>query len=77
MAIISTEGLTYVYGEGTPFVKQAITDVNINIEENKLYALIGHTGSGKSTLVQHLNGLVKPTAGKVFVDGEDIWAQPK
>ena len=77
MAIISTEGLTYVYGEGTPFVKQAITDVNINIEENRLYALIGHTGSGKSTLVQHLNGLVKPTAGKVFVDGEDIWAQPK
>ena len=77
LAIISTEGLTYVYGEGTPFVKQAITDVNINIEENRLYALIGHTGSGKSTLVQHLNGLVKPTAGKVFVDGEDIWAQPK
>ncbi len=77
MAIIRTEGLTYVYGEGTPFVKQAITDVNINIEENKLYALIGHTGCGKSTLVQHLNGLVTPTSGKVYLDGEDIWAQPK
>ena len=77
MSIIKTEELTYVYGKGTPFVKQAITDVNIDINENELVALIGHTGSGKSTLVQHLNGLVRPTSGKIYVDGEDIWAEPK
>lgn len=77
MAILKTEGLTYVYGDGTPFVRQAITDVTLDMEENTLYALIGHTGSGKSTLVQHLNGLIRPTSGKVYLDGEDIWAQPK
>ena len=77
MSFISTKGLTYVYGQGTPFVKQAITDVNIDIELNTTYALIGHTGSGKSTLVQHLNGLIKPTSGQVFVDGVDIWSSNK
>ncbi len=77
MSFIKTEGLTYVYGEGTPFRKQAITDVSIEIDKNTLYALIGHTGSGKSTLVQHLNGLIKPTSGKVLVDGTDIWEDPK
>ncbi len=77
MSIITTKGLTYVYGSGTPFVKQAITDINIDIDINKTYALIGHTGSGKSTLVQHLNGLVKPTSGSVIVDGDDIWADSK
>ena len=77
MAFISTKGLTYVYGQGTPFVKQAITDINIDIELNTTYALIGHTGSGKSTLVQHLNGLIKPTSGQVFVDGVDIWSDHK
>lgn len=77
MSVITTEGLTYVYGEGTPFVKQAITDISIDIDSNTLYALIGHTGSGKSTLVQHLNGLVKPTSGKILLNGKDIWAEPK
>ncbi len=77
MSIIKTEELTYVYGKDTPFVKQAITDVNIDVKEDELVAVIGHTGSGKSTLVQHLNGLVRPTSGKVYVDGEDIWAEPK
>jgi len=77
LAFISTKGLTYVYGQGTPFVKQAITDINIDIELNTTYALIGHTGSGKSTLVQHLNGLIKPTLGQVIVDGVDIWSNHK
>ena len=77
MAILRTEGLTYVYGEGTPFVRQAITDVTLDIEEDTLYALIGHTGSGKSTLVQHLNGLIRATSGKIYLDGVDIWAEPK
>lgn len=77
MSFIKTEGLTYIYGDGTPFKKQAITDVNIDIEKNTLYALIGHTGSGKSTLVQHLNGLIKPNSGRVIIDGTDIWAEPK
>ena len=66
-----------MYGEGTPFVRQAITDVTLDIEEDTLYALIGHTGSGKSTLVQHLNGLIRATSGKIYLDGVDIWAEPK
>ena len=77
MSILRTEGLPYVYGEGTPFVRQAITDVNLKIEADSLYALIGHTGSGKSTLVQHLNGLIRPTAGHVYLNEEDIWQDPK
>ena len=77
MSILRTEGLTYVYGEGTPFVRQAITDVNLKIEADSLYALIGHTGSGKSTLVQHLNGLFRPTAGHVYLNEDDIWQDPK
>ncbi len=77
MSFLKTEGLTYVYGEGTPFKKQAITDVSIDIDENTLYALIGHTGSGKSTLVQHLNGLTKPNSGKIIIDGVDIWSDIK
>ena len=77
MSILRCEGLTYVYGDGTPFVRQAITDVNLELEPDTLYALIGHTGSGKSTLVQHLNGLLRPTSGHVYLDGEDIWKEPK
>lgn len=77
MSILRCEGLTHVYGEGTPFVREAITDVNLELEPDTLYALIGHTGSGKSTLVQNLNGLLRPTSGKVFLDGEDIWKEPK
>lgn len=77
MSILRCEGLTHVYGGGTPFVRQAITDVTLDLEPDTLYALIGHTGSGKSTLVQHLNGLIRPTAGHVYLDGEDIWQEPK
>ncbi len=75
MSIIKTEDLTYVYGEGTPFQKTAVDRVNIEIEKGELVGVIGHTGSGKSTLIQHFNGLLKPTAGKIFIDGEDIWAK--
>ncbi len=76
-AIIRTENLSYVYSEGTPYEHRAIDNVNIEIEKGSFVGLIGHTGSGKSTLIQHLNGLIKPTSGKVFVDGEDIWEKPK
>ncbi len=73
MAIIKTEDLTYVYGEGTPFQKTAVDKVNIEIEEGEFVGVIGHTGSGKSTLIQHFNGLLKPTSGKIFIDGEELW----
>ncbi len=73
MAVIKTEDLTYVYGEGTPFKKTAVDKVNIEIEEGEFVGVIGHTGSGKSTLIQHFNGLLKPTLGKIFIDGEDLW----
>lgn len=73
MAIIRTEHLTYLYSRGTPFEKTAIEDINLEIEEGELVGVIGHTGSGKSTLIQHLNGLLKPESGKVLIDGTDIW----
>ena len=76
-AIIKTENLSYVYSKDTPFEHVALDNANIEIEKGAFVGLIGHTGSGKSTLIQHLNGLLKPTSGKVFVDGEDIWANPK
>lgn len=72
MSLIEIENLTHVYGEGTPFEKTAIRDVNLKIEENEFIGLIGHTGSGKSTLIQHLNGLLKPTMGSITVDGTKI-----
>ncbi len=72
MAIIQTENLSYVYSEGTPFRKTAIDNINISIEEGEFVGIIGHTGSGKSTLVQHLNGLLKPTSGRVLFNGQDI-----
>ena len=77
MAIISTKNLSYVYSAKTPFEKAALDNINIEIMQGELVGIIGHTGSGKSTLVQHFNGLVKPTSGQIFVDGEDIWANPK
>ena len=73
MAIIKTEDLTYVYGEGTPFRKVAVDNVNLEIEKGDLAGIIGHTGSGKSTLIQHFNGLLKPTSGSVYIDGEKLW----
>ena len=73
MSIIRTENLTYTYSAGTPFEKNAVENVSLEIEEGELVGIIGHTGSGKSTLIQHFNGLVKPTSGKVYIDGQDIW----
>jgi len=77
MEMVRTEHLTYTYSAGTPFQSTAIKDVDLSIESGEFVGLIGHTGSGKSTLIQHLNGLIRPDSGKVFIDGEDIWAEPK
>ena len=77
MSIIELKDVSFVYGKKTPYEIKALDNVSLNIEENLITGLIGHTGSGKSTLVQLLNGLLKPSSGKVFVDGEDIWKKPK
>ena len=74
MAILKTEALTYQYSIGTPFEKTAVDHVSLEIEEGAFVGIIGHTGSGKSTLIQHFNGLIRPTSGKVYLDGQDIWA---
>lgn len=73
MYAIKTENLKYVYSGGTPFEKTAINNINLEIEKGVLAGIIGHTGSGKSTLIQHFNGLMKPSSGKIFIDGQDIW----
>ena len=70
--IIEIENLNYIYNPNTPFEKKALDNINLDIKEGDFIGLIGHTGSGKSTLVQHLNGLIKPTTGKIIVDGIDI-----
>lgn len=72
MAILEIKNLNHVYSPGTPFEKHALKDINLTIEEGEFVALIGHTGSGKSTLVQHLNGLLRPTSGKIYVNNIDI-----
>lgn len=77
MEVIRTENLSYVYGEGTPFCKVAVDNVSIGIESGDMVGIIGHTGSGKSTLIQHFNGLLKPTDGKVFIDGEQLFEDKK
>lgn len=77
MSIIKTENLTYTYSIGTPFEKTAIDNVNIEINQGEIIGVIGHTGSGKSTLIQHLNGLLKQSSGDIFVDGQNIWQDKK
>ncbi len=77
MPVLETKDLTYTYGVGTPFCKTAVDRVNITIEKGEFIGLIGHTGSGKSTLIQQFNGLLRPTSGQVLLNGTDIWAQPK
>ena len=76
MSILKTEDLTFIYSQGTPYAHTAVDHVNIEFEKGELVGIIGHTGSGKSTLIQQFNGLLKPTSGRVFVDGTDIWADP-
>ena len=75
--VLELKNLSFVYGAGTPFEKKAVDDVSLSIEQGELIGIIGHTGSGKSTLVQMLNGLIKPAQGQVLLDGRDIWEQPK
>ncbi|WP_312691937.1 energy-coupling factor transporter ATPase [Caproiciproducens sp.] len=77
MPIIETKNLTYTYAEGTPFCKTAVDDANVSIEQGEFIGVIGHTGSGKSTFIQQLNGLLRPTSGTVLLNGKDIWAEPK
>ena len=72
--IIETRGLTHIYSQGTPFERCALDHVDFSAEPGEFMGIIGHTGSGKSTLIQHLNGLLKPTEGEVRFDGKDIWA---
>ena len=75
-AIIETQHLTHIYGAGMPDATVALEDVSFSVEAGDFVGIIGSTGSGKSTLISHFNGLLKPTSGKILVDGEDIWADP-
>ena len=77
MSTLRLENVSVVYSEGTPYEKKALDNISFTIESGKITGLIGHTGSGKSTLVKTLNGLERPTSGKVYLDGNDIWAKPK
>ena len=77
MAILEVKNLTHTYSGNSPFVNDAVSDVSFSIEKGEIVGIIGHTGSGKSTLVQHLNGLLKPSEGSVLFENEDIWANPK
>jgi energy-coupling factor transport system ATP-binding protein len=70
---ISTENLTHIYSQGTPFEHTAVKDINFSAEKGEFLAIIGHTGSGKSTFIQHLNGLIRPTSGRVLFNGRDIF----
>lgn len=76
-SLLEIKNLSHVYSAGTPFQHAALHDVSLCIERGEFIGLIGHTGSGKSTLIQHLNGLLKPTSGKVLFQGEDIWKDVK
>ena len=77
MFVLETKDLTYTYGAGTPFEKTAVDHVSIGVRKGEFLGIIGHTGSGKSTLIQTLNGLLRPTSGTVLLNGKDIWAEPK
>ncbi len=77
MATLTLENVSYTYGAGTPFEIKALDNVSLTVREGSVTGIIGHTGSGKSTLVQLLNGLEKPMGGRVLLDGRDIWAEPK
>ena len=75
--ILQVQHLTHTYGVGTPFQRSAVEDVSFDVYPGEFLGIIGHTGSGKSTLIQHLNGLLKPSSGRILLNGKDIWAEPK
>ena len=75
--VLELKNLSFIYGKGTPFEKRAVDKVNLSIYQGEFIGVIGHTGSGKSTLMQMLNGLIRPAEGQVLLDGRDIWAEPK
>ena len=74
---LQVQNLGHIYSQGTPFEHVALRDVSFSVERGEFIGIIGHTGSGKSTLMQHLNGLLKPTSGKILLDGKDIWSDKK
>lgn len=76
-SILELKNLSFVYGQKTPFEKRAVDNVSLSIEKGEFIGIIGHTGSGKSTFVQMLNGLIQPTEGQILLDGEDIWQNPR
>ena len=75
--ILRVDDLTHTYSAGTPFERNAVEHINLTVMPGEFVGIIGHTGSGKSTLIQHLNGLLKPTEGHIYLDGVDIWEKPK
>lgn len=75
--ILEAKNLTYIYSVGTPFEHKALDDISFSVERGEFIGIIGHTGSGKSTLMQQLNGLLKPTSGTMLLDGQDIWSDKK
>lgn len=77
MAVLEVQHITHTYAAGSPFEQHAIRDVSLTTVEGELLGIIGHTGSGKSTLIQHLNGLLRPNEGRILLDGRDIWENPK
>ena len=74
---MQVENLTHTYSAGTPFQRSAVENMSLHVGAGEFLGVIGHTGSGKSTLIQHLNGLLKPTSGRILLEGKDIWADPK
>ena len=77
MPIIETHNLSFTYSKGTPFEKKAINNINISINENEIIGIVGHTGSGKSTLIKLFNALLRPSSGQIYLEGKDIWENPK
>ena len=77
MSVLQVKNLSHSYGGNTPFINDAVNDVSFTIEAGEMIGIIGHTGSGKSTLVQHLNGILKPTKGEILIDDSNIWDKPK